>query len=203
MDEHFRTAPFERNIPVIMGLLGIWYTNFFGAPTQAVLPYAAPLWQLPAYLQQLEMESLGKRVDLDGEAVTWDTGGVIWGAAGSHAQHAFMQLLHQGTLLVPSDIILFDDTEADEPALNANALAQAQVLAEGGRVVAAPGAHGVLPGRQPVSLIQATTLDAETLGALLACYEHKVFTQACVWHINPFDQWGVELGKQVARSLVG
>ncbi|MBU3694463.1 MAG: glucose-6-phosphate isomerase [Rhodocyclaceae bacterium] len=201
IDTHFAEAPAHANLPLLMGLLGVWYRNFMGAQTHAVLPYAAPLRQLPAYLQQLEMESLGKSVDLDGNAVDWDTGGVIFGAAGSHAQHAFMQLLHQGTLLLPSDIILFDDTTADEPALNANALAQAQVLAEGGRVAAAPGEHGVLPGGQPVSLIQAATLDAETLGALLACYEHKVFTQACVWHINPFDQWGVELGKQVAREL--
>jgi glucose-6-phosphate isomerase len=149
------------------------------------------------------MESLGKRVDLDGQPVAWDTGGVIFGAAGSHAQHAFMQLLHQGTLLLPADIITFDESAALEPALNANALAQAQVLHTGGHVDAAPGAHGDLPGGQPVSLISSARLDAESLGALLACYEHKVFTQACVWHINPFDQWGVELGKQVARRLAG
>jgi len=201
IDEHMAEAEPARNLPLLMGLLGIWYRNFLGAQTQAVLPYAWPLRQLPAYLQQLEMESLGKRVDLDGAAVGWDTGGVVFGAAGSHAQHAFLQLLHQGTVLLPVDIILFDDTAASEPALNANALAQAQVLAEGGEVAGAPAGHGALPGGQPVSLIRAAALDAQTLGALLACYEHKVFTQACVWHINPFDQWGVELGKQVARDL--
>jgi len=201
IDAHFADAPAHANLPLLMGLLGVWYRNLLGAQTQAVLPYAAPLQRLPAYLQQLEMESLGKRVDVDGEAVAWDTGGVVFGSSGSHAQHAFLQLLHQGTLLVPSDILLFDDTAAEEPALNANARAQAQVLAEGGQVALAPGGHGRLPGAQPVSLIRAATLDAETLGALLACYEHKVFTQACVWHINPFDQWGVELGKQVALGL--
>ncbi len=201
IDTHFAEASPAVNLPLLMGLLGIWNRNFLGAQAQAVLPYAWPLRQLPAYLQQLEMESLGKRVDLDSQPVAWDTGGVIFGAAGCHAQHAFMQLLHQGTVLLPADIILFDETAALEPALNANALAQAQVLHTGGRVAGAPGEHGVLPGGQPVSLIRAATLDAESLGALLTCYEHKVFTQACVWHINPFDQWGVELGKQVAREL--
>ena len=201
IDTHMADAPLHANLPLLMGLLGVWNRNFLGAHAQAVLPYAWPLRQLPAYLQQLEMESLGKRVDLDGEPVTWDTGGVIFGAAGSHAQHAFMQLLHQGTLLLPADIILFDESDDGEPALNANALAQAQVLAEGGRVDSAPGEHGALPGGQPVSVIRAARLDAETLGALLATYEHKVFTQACVWHINPFDQWGVELGKQVAKQM--
>lgn len=201
IDAHFADAPPHANLPLLMGLLGVWYRNLLGAQTQAVLPYAEPLRRLPAYLQQLEMESLGKRVDLDGQAVGWDTGGVVFGSTGPHAQHAFLQLLHQGTLLVPTDILLFDDTATEEPALNANARAQAQVLAEGGRVASAPGEHGVLPGGQPVSLMCAAALDAETLGALLACYEHKVFTQACVWHINPFDQWGVELGKQVARGL--
>jgi glucose-6-phosphate isomerase len=203
IDMHFADAEPTTNLPLLMGLLGVWYRNVLGAQTQAVLPYAWPLRQLPAYLQQLEMESLGKRVDLDGQPVAWDTGGVIFGAAGSHAQHAFMQLLHQGTLLLPADIITFDESAALEPALNANALAQAQVLHTGGHVDAAPGAHGDLPGGQPVSLISSARLDAESLGALLACYEHKVFTQACVWHINPFDQWGVELGKQVARRLAG
>jgi len=201
IDTHFADAAPAANLPLLMGLLGIWNRNFLGAQAHTVLPYAWPLRQLPAYLQQLEMESLGKRVDLDGQPVAWETGGVIFGAAGSHAQHAFMQLLHQGTALLPTDIILFSETAAVEPALNANALAQAHVLHTGGRVEAAPGDHGVLPGGQPVTLIRAATLDAETLGALLACYEHKVFTQACVWHINPFDQWGVELGKQVAREL--
>lgn len=201
IDTHFSETSPVANLPLLMGLLGVWNRNFLGAQAQAVLPYAWPLRQLPAYLQQLEMESLGKCVDLDGQPVAWDTGGVIFGAAGSHAQHAFMQLLHQGTLLLPADIILFDETTALEPALNANGLAQTHVLAAGGRVTAAPGEHGVLPGGQPVTLIRAATLDAESLGALLACYEHKVFTQACVWHINPFDQWGVELGKQVACEL--
>jgi glucose-6-phosphate isomerase len=202
IDMHMADAPPQTNLPLLMGLLGIWNRNFLGAQAQAVLPYAWPLRQLPAYLQQLEMESLGKRVDLDGKPVKWDTGGVIFGAAGSHAQHAFMQLLHQGTLLLPTDIVLFEEHDAVEPALNANALAQAQVLAEGGRVDSAPGLHGVLPGAQPVSVIRAARLDAGSLGALLATYEHKVFTQACVWHINPFDQWGVELGKQVAKQML-
>jgi len=203
IDAHFADASPAANLPLLMGLLGVWNRNFLGAQAHAVLPYAWPLRQLPAYLQQLEMESLGKRVDLDGLPVAWETGGVIFGAAGSHAQHAFMQLLHQGTALLPADIIVFDETAAVEPGLNANALAQAHVLHTGGRVEAAPGDHGALPGGQPVTLIRAATLDAETLGALLASYEHKVFTQACVWHINPFDQWGVELGKQVAQELAG
>ncbi len=201
IDAHFAEATPAANLPLLMGLLGAWNRTFLGAQAQAVLPYAWPLRQLPAYLQQLEMESLGKRVDLDGQTVSWETGGVVFGASGSHAQHAFMQLLHQGTALLPADIVLFDETAAVEPALNANGLAQAHVLETGGQVDAAPGTHGSLPGGQPTTLIRAAALDAETLGALLACYEHKVFTQACVWHINPFDQWGVELGKQVAREL--
>ncbi|MFZ4554395.1 MAG: glucose-6-phosphate isomerase [Burkholderiales bacterium] len=202
IDTHFADTPIERNLPALMGLLGIWYRNFWGAQAHAVLPYAWPLRRLPDYLQQLEMESLGKRTDLDGHPVTWDTGGVLFGAAGSHAQHAFLQLLHQGTALIPADIIVFDDTAALEPALNANAHAQARVLCTGGQVAAAPAPHGDLPGNQPSTVIRAERLDAESLGALLACYEHKVFTQACVWHINAFDQWGVELGKQVAQSIL-
>ncbi len=204
MDEHFRTAPLESNLPVILGLLGVWYRDFYGAQTQAVLPYAEDLRELPAFLQQLEMESNGKRVDRDGVPVDYATAPVVWGAAGTNGQHAFHQLLHQGTLLVPSDFIVVAQPAAgaDREAhrlLLANALAQSAALAFGGDDSAAP--HQRCPGNQPSTTIVLPRLDPHSLGALLALYEHKVFVQGVVWGINSFDQWGVELGKAMAKRL--
>ncbi|MGH8681221.1 MAG: glucose-6-phosphate isomerase [Burkholderiales bacterium] len=204
MDEHFRTAPLASNLPVILGLLGVWYGDFCGAQTHAVLPYAADLRELPAYLQQLEMESNGKRVDRDGVPVDYATAPVVWGAAGTNGQHAFHQLLHQGTLLVPTDFIVpaRPATGADPGAhrlLLANALAQSAALAFGGGDPAAPERR--CPGNQPSTTIVLPRLDPRSLGALLALYEHKVFVQGVVWGINSFDQWGVELGKAMAKGL--
>jgi len=196
IDTHFANTPAYANLPLLLGLLGIWYRNFHGLQAHAVLPYPHALRHLPAHLQQLEMESLGKRVTRCGEPVAWDTGGVIFGSSGPDAQHAFMQLLQQGTLVIPSDIVI-SATDAGTP-LNANALAQADVLFHGGQAPGAPSTHGAMPGGRPSSLLTVPCINARSLGALLACYEHKVFTQAVVWDINPFDQWGVELGKQTA-----
>jgi glucose-6-phosphate isomerase len=204
MDEHFRTAPLESNLPAILGLLGVWYGDFWGAQTHAVLPYAEDLRELPAYLQQLEMESNGKRVDRDGALVDYATAPVVWGAAGTNGQHAFHQLLHQGTLLVPSDFIVpatpaaGADPEAHRLLL-ANALAQSAALAFGGGDPAAPQRR--CPGNQPSTTLVLPRLDPRSLGALLALYEHKVFVQGAVWGINSFDQWGVELGKALAKGL--
>jgi glucose-6-phosphate isomerase len=204
MDEHFRTAPLESNLPAILGLLGVWYGDFHGAQTHAVLPYAEDLRELPAYLQQLEMESNGKRVDRDGVPVDYATAPVVWGAAGTNGQHAFHQLLHQGTLLVPSDFIVpaKPATGADPQGhrlLLASALAQSAALAFGGGDPAAPQRR--CPGNQPSTTIVLPRLDPRSLGALLALYEHKVFVQGVVWGINSFDQWGVELGKAMAKGL--
>jgi glucose-6-phosphate isomerase len=204
MDEHFRTAPLESNLPVVLALLGIWYRDFFGAETHAVLPYAEDLRELPAYLQQLEMESNGKRVDRDGAPVECATAPVVWGAPGTNGQHAFHQLLHQGTLLVPSDFIVPAQPAggADREAhrlLVANALAQSAALAFGRESPAAPHRHH--PGNQPSTTIVLPRLDPHSLGALLALYEHKVFVQGVVWGVNSFDQWGVELGKAMAKAL--
>ncbi|MCC6611140.1 MAG: glucose-6-phosphate isomerase [Burkholderiales bacterium] len=203
MDEHFREAPAHRNIPILMGLLGVWYTNFWGAQSHCVLPYAEDLRDLPAYLQQLEMESNGKRIDRDGNPVDYATAPVIWGAAGTNSQHSFHQLLHQGTLLVPSDFVLF--RRGAEPAaahamLTANGLAQSAALMAGKDDPAAP--HRALPGNQPSSTFLLPALDPRALGALIAAYEHKVFAQGVVWNINSFDQWGVEHGKVLARNLL-
>jgi len=204
MDEHFRTAPLESNLPVILGLLGIWYRDFFGAQTHAVLPYAEDLRDLPAYLQQLEMESNGKRVDRDGRPLDCATAPVIWGAAGTGGQHAFHQLLHQGTLLAPCDFIVparsapGADAEAHR-LLVANALAQSAALAFGEDRPEAPHRHQ--PGNQPSTTIVLPRLDPHSLGALLALYEHKVFVQGVIWGVNSFDQWGVELGKTMAKML--
>ena len=204
MDEHFRTAPLESNLPAILGLLGVWYGDFYGAQTHAVLPYAEDLRELPAYLQQLEMESNGKRVDRDGVPVDYATAPVVWGAAGTNGQHAFHQLLHQGTLLVPSDFIVpaqpatGTDSQAHRLLLG-SALAQSAALAFGGGDPAAPQRR--CPGNQPSTTIVLPRLDPRSLGALLALYEHKVFVQGVVWGINSFDQWGVELGKAMAKGL--
>ncbi len=214
MDEHFRTAPFERNLPVLMGLLTVWYTNFFGAQTVAVLPYENYLKRFPAYLQQLAMESNGKQVTLDGERVTYDTSPIYWGEPGTNGQHSFYQLIHQGTRLIPCDFIAFAHALTPlgrhHDLLLANALAQAEALAFGktaGEVEAegvAPALvpHRVFEGNRPSNTILADRLSPERLGALVALYEHSVFTQGAIWNLNPFDQWGVELGKALALAIV-
>jgi glucose-6-phosphate isomerase len=213
VDEHFLTAPIEANVPMLMGLLGLWYVNFFGAASTAVLPYAQELARFPAYLQQLDMESNGKSVTLDGEPVSWATGPIVWGEPGTNGQHAFYQLLHQGTPLVPADFIGFvEPTEELAPhhdLLTANLFAQPEalafgrtldeVLAEGVDPALAP--HRVFAGNRPSSMILAPRLTPSVLGQLIAVYEHKVFTQGAVWGINSFDQWGVELGKQLATRI--
>jgi glucose-6-phosphate isomerase len=214
MDEHFRTAPFERNLPVLMGLLSIWYTNFFGAQTIAVLPYENYLKRFPAYLQQLTMESNGKRVTLDGEPVAYDTSPIYWGEPGTNGQHSFYQLIHQGTRLVPCDFIAF--ARALTPLgrhhdyLIANVFAQAAALAfgktaaevEAEGIPAALVPHRVFEGNRPSNVILADRLTPETLGSLVALYEHIVLTQGAVWDVNPFDQWGVELGKALAQAII-
>jgi glucose-6-phosphate isomerase len=202
MDEHFRHAPLEQNLPVMLALLDVWYTNFLGAQTHAVVPYAHALARLPAYLQQLEMESLGKRVTRDGAPMPCDTGNVVWGEPGSDAQHSFFQLLHQGTRLVPVDLIAACRTRGDarqHQLLLANFFAQGRALAAG-----APGttAHETLPGNRPSTSLLFDELDARALGQLLALYEHKVFVQSVIWDINAFDQWGVALGKRIADEIL-
>ena len=217
IDEHVREAPLAANAPVLMALLNLWYRNFFGAATQAVLPYSDVLARFPAYLQQLEMESNGKRVTLDGTPVDHDTGSIVWGEPGTNGQHAFYQLLHQGTSLVPCDLIGFarpteDWLESDHhDLLTANLLAQAEALAFGrtAEEVAAAGvapelvAHRTFPGDVPTTTILAPRLTPSVLGQLIALYEHKVAAQGFVWGINSFDQWGVELGKQLATTIAG
>jgi glucose-6-phosphate isomerase len=214
MDEHFRTAPFEKNLPALMGLLTIWYTDFFGAASVAVLPYENYLKRLPAYLQQLTMESNGKRVTLGGRAVDYDTSPIYWGEPGTNGQHSFYQLIHQGTRLVPCDFIAFAHALTPlgrhHDLLMANVFAQAEALAFGRTAaeVKAEGAppalvpHRVFEGNRPSNTILADRLTPATLGALVALYEHDVFTQGAIWDINPFDQWGVELGKALAQAIV-
>jgi glucose-6-phosphate isomerase len=214
MDEHFRTAPLARNLPVLMGLLAVWYGDFFGAETLAVLPYAQYLKRFPAYLQQLAMESNGKRVTHAGGPVDWRTGAIVWGEPGTNGQHSFYQLLHQGTGLVPCDFIAFcrplDPLPPHHDLLVANCLAQSEALAFGKTAdeVRAEGVaealvpHRTFPGNRPSSTILADRLTPETLGALVALYEHGVFTQGVVWDVNSFDQWGVELGKVLAGRIV-
>ena len=214
MDEHFRTAPFARNLPVLMGLLGIWYTDFFGAQTVAVLPYEQYLKRFPAYLQQLTMESNGKHVTLDGTRVESDTGPVYWGEPGTNGQHSFYQLIHQGTRLIPCDFIGFVETlnplVRHHDILMSNVFAQAEALAFGKtpEQVKAEGTpewllpHRVFEGNRPSNAILAQRLTPETLGGLVALYEHSVFTQGAVWGIDSFDQWGVELGKVLAQRII-
>jgi glucose-6-phosphate isomerase len=201
MDKHFRTAPLERNLPVVLALLEIWYVNFFGAQTRAVIPYSEDLRDLPAYLQQLEMESNGKRVDRDGNEVDYDTAPVVWGASGTPSQHSFHQLLHQGTRIVPVDFVVAREEipSAAQTALAANALAQAAALAFGHATPGAP--HKALPGNRPSSVILLERLAPRAVGELVALYEHKVFVEGIVWNLNSFDQWGVEHGKALARAL--
>ena len=214
MDEHFRTTPFERNLPVLMGLLAVWYNDFFGAQTVAVLPYEQYLKRFPAYLQQLTMESNGKHVTLEGSKVPCDTGPVYWGEPGTNGQHSFYQLIHQGTRLIPCDFIAFYETlnplGRHHDILLANVFAQAEALAFGktSEQVKAEGTpdwlvpHRVFEGNRPSNTILAERLTPETLGKLVALYEHSVFTQGTIWNIDSFDQWGVELGKQLAQRII-
>ena len=214
MDEHFRSAPFEQNLPVLMGLLGIWYSNFFGTSTVAVLPYEQYLKRFPAYLQQLTMESNGKRVTVDGTAVDYDTGPVYWGEPGTNGQHSFYQLIHQGTRLIPCDFIAFTETltplGAHHDMLLANVFAQSEALAFGNTVeqVNAEGTpdwlvpHRLFEGNRPSNTLLLDRLTPDALGKLVALYEHSVFTQGFIWQINSFDQWGVELGKNLAQRII-
>jgi glucose-6-phosphate isomerase len=213
IDEHFRTTPFERNVPALLGLIGVWYRNFLGACSHAVLPYSDHLALLPAYLQQLDMESNGKSVLLDGRPVDHDTGPIVWGQPGTNGQHAFFQLIHQGTTLVPADFIAVAQSHHDvgdhHDLLMANCFAQTEALAFGKTraEVAADGVaegqqpHRVFAGNKPTNTMLLPALTPSTLGQLVACYEHKVFTQGTVWGINSFDQWGVELGKALAGVI--
>jgi glucose-6-phosphate isomerase len=214
MDEHFRSAPFARNLPVVKALLGIWYNDFFGAQTLAVLPYEQYLKRFPAYLQQLTMESNGKHVTLDGARVEVDTGPIYWGEPGTNGQHSFYQLIHQGTRLVPVDFIAFGQTlnplGNHHDLLVANVFAQAEALAFGKTVaeVTAEGTppalapHRAFEGNRPTNVMLLDRLTPAALGKLVALYEHDVFTQAAIWNIDPFDQWGVELGKVLAQRII-
>jgi glucose-6-phosphate isomerase len=215
MDVHFRTTPFEKNLPVLLGLLTVWYTDFFDAQTVAILPYEQYLKRFPAYLQQLTMESNGKHVTLEGEQVTYATGPVYWGEPGTNGQHSFYQLIHQGTRLIPCDFIGFYKTlnplGRHHDMLMANVFAQAEALAFGktAQQVAAEGVpeelvpHKVFEGNRPSNIILADVLTPEVLGKLVALYEHSVFTQGAIWNIDSFDQWGVELGKVLATKILG
>jgi len=214
MDEHFRTAPATRNLPMLLGLLTVWYNNFFGVQTIGVMPYAANLTRFPAYLQQLQMESNGKHVDLDSHVVDYQTGPIIWGEPGTDGQHSFYQLLHQGTKLVPCDMIGFcrplSPLAGQHDLLMANLFAQAEALgfgktaneltAEGSPAFQTP--FRVTEGNRPTNVILAERLDPATLGSLVALYEHSVFTQGAIWAIDSFDQWGVELGKVLASRII-
>jgi len=222
MDEHFRTAPFEENMPVVLGLLGVWYNNFFEADSHAILPYDQYMHRFPAYFQQGDMESNGKRVTRDGEAVDYSTGPIIWGEPGTNGQHAFYQLIHQGTKLVPTDFLAPIDTKnpigQHHTLLLSNFFAQTEALmlgktedevrseleAEGlaGEALEAAIPHRVFPGNRPSNSILFQKLFPETLGALVAMYEHKIYVQSVIWNLNAFDQWGVELGKQLARKIL-
>jgi glucose-6-phosphate isomerase len=221
VDRHFATAPLESNAPALLGLIGLWYSDFFGAETRAVLPYSNDLSRFAAYLQQLTMESNGKSVKSDGTAVTTETGEIFWGEPGTNGQHAFYQLLHQGTRLVPADFIGFSEPTDDLPTadgsgsmhdlLMSNFFAQTQVLAFGKTAaeIAAEGTpanvvpHKVMPGNRPSTSILANRLTPSVVGQLIALYEHEVFTEGVIWGIDSFDQWGVELGKTQAKALLG
>jgi glucose-6-phosphate isomerase len=222
MDEHFRSAPLEHNMPVLLALLGIWYIDFFGSETHAVLPYDHGLRRLPAYLQQLDMESNGKRVTRDGAAIDYPTAPVLWGEPGTNSQHSFLQELHQGTRLLPADFLLpavsAHPVGPHHELLIANCLAQTEAMMKGrteaevraeleaaglrGAEVQRVLPHKVQPGNQPTNTLLFRQLDPRTLGMLIALYEHKVFAQGVIWHVNSFDQWGVELGKQLASTIV-
>jgi glucose-6-phosphate isomerase len=214
MDEHFRTTPFERNLPAIHGLLTVWYSNFLNAQTVAVLPYSQYLKRFPAYLQQLSMESNGKHVTLDGTRVDYDTGPVYWGEPGTNGQHSFYQLIHQGTRLIPCDFIAFCETlnplGRHHDILMANVIAQSEALAFGKTEdqVRAEGTpdwlipHRLFEGNRPSNTIVLDRLTPRSLGKLVALYEHSVFTQGTIWQIDSFDQWGVELGKALAQKII-
>jgi glucose-6-phosphate isomerase len=214
IDEHFLTAPYERNMPALMGLLNVWYAELFGTQTVAVLPYEQYLERFPAYLQQLTMESNGKHVRLDGAAVDYATGPIFWGEPGTNGQHSFYQLIHQGTHLIPCDLIFFarglNPLGDHHDLLVANVFAQAEALAFGKTAaeVRAEGVpdrlvpHKTFEGNRPTNVLMAERLDPETLGKLVALYEHSVFTQGTIWGIDSFDQWGVELGKTLAKRIV-
>ncbi len=214
MDEHFRLTPFERNLPVLMGLLAVWYNNFFGAQTVAVLPYDQYLKRFPAYLQQLTMESDGKHVTLDGATVSYQTGAIFWGEPGTNGQHSFYQMIHQGTKLIPADFIAFarplNNLLNHHDILIANVLAQSEALAFGktAEQVKAEGTadalvpHRVFEGNRPSTTILGEQLTPQALGKLVALYEHSVFTQGTIWRIDSFDQWGVELGKVLAKNII-
>ena len=222
MDEHFRSAPLEKNLPVVLGLIGIWYNNFFGAQTQALLPYDQSMARFPAYFQQGDMESNGKFVDREGNRVNYDTGPIIWGEPGTNGQHAFYQLIHQGTRLVPCDFIMPMKTHYPmgdhHKILFSNFFAQTKALMLGktkdearaelesagyhGEILEKLLPHKIFEGNHPTNSILFRKLDPKTLGALIALYEHKIFVQGIIWNINSFDQWGVELGKQLANSIL-
>jgi glucose-6-phosphate isomerase len=214
LDEHFRSAPLDRNLPVLLGLLAVWYGGFFGAQTFGVMPYEQYLSRFPAYLQQLTMESNGKHVTLEGAAVDYQTGGVTWGEPGTNGQHSFYQLIHQGTKLIPVDLIGFGKSlnplGDHHDVLMSNVFAQAEALAFGKtedevRAEGTPPAivpHRVMEGNRPTNVLLAEKLTPHTLGALVALYEHSVFTQGVIWGIDSFDQWGVELGKVLATRII-
>jgi len=214
MDEHFRMAPFKENLPVLMGLLGIWYNNFFGAQTMAVLPYEQYLKRFPAYLQQLTMESNGKQTTIDGRKVNYQTGPIYWGEPGTNGQHSFYQLIHQGTKLIPCDFIAFiqplNPLDGHHDLLMANVFAQTEALAFGktSQEVLTEGTpewlvpHRTFEGNRPSSTILLERLTPEALGKLIALYEHSVFTQGVIWQIDSFDQWGVELGKKLSEQII-
>jgi glucose-6-phosphate isomerase len=214
MDEHFRATPLQRNLPVLLGLLAVWYCDFFDAQTCGVMPYSQYLKRFPAYLQQLTMESNGKHVALDGREVDYETGAVYWGEPGTNGQHSFYQLIHQGTKLIPVDLIGFAKTlnplRDHHDILMSNVFAQAQALAFGRTAEEVRGEgtptalvpHRVMQGNRPTNVILAEQLTPRTLGALVALYEHSVFTQGAIWEIDPFDQWGVELGKVLAKQIL-
>jgi glucose-6-phosphate isomerase len=202
MDEHFRTAPLPANLPATLALVSCWYRDYLGAETHAVVPYAQALGKLPSYLEQLEMESNGKSVRLDGTPVRHDTSPIVWGTAGTNGQHAYFQMLHQGTDVIPLEFVAVRDAahdlEGHHPKLLANALAQAQALMVG---KLDEGGHKNFPGNRPSTFFVFEKLTPESLGAFLAMYEHRVFTSGALWGINSFDQWGVELGKVLARDI--
>src|ERR1017187_6276003 len=214
MDEHFATAPLAGNLPVLMGLLAVWYGDFFGAQTAGIMPYEQYLKRFPAYLQQLTMESNGKHVTIDGTAADYETGAVYWGEPGTNGQHSFYQLIHQGTKLIPVDLIGFGQTlnplGEHHDILSSNVFAQAQALAFGkteqevlaGRTAPEVAPHRVMPGNRPTNVLLAEKLTPRLLGALVALYEHSVFTQGTIWGIDSFDQWGVELGKVLAAAII-
>jgi glucose-6-phosphate isomerase len=222
MDEHFRPAPLEKNMPVILAVLGIWYNNFFGAQSHAILPYDQYLHRFPAYLQQADMESNGKRVTRDGKWVNYSTGPIIWGEPGTNGQHAFYQLIHQGKKMIPADFLAPIETQnpigKHHEILLSNFFAQTEALMKGktedeARSEMTAGGlspddvkrlvpHKTFPGNRPTNSILFRKLDPKTLGALIALYEHKIFVQGMIWRINSFDQWGVELGKQLAKAIL-